>query len=799
MLEKYSVSDFLQLRKKRIAMEFKNLNDMQYKAAMHTEGPLLLLAGAGSGKTTVLINRIANIIKYGCAYTSEDVPPFLSDADCEFLEDFISNPDVNRASMADQICSVRPAAPWSIIAITFTNKAAKELKERLERAIGDQANDVWAATFHSACVRILRQNIDKLGFDKSFTIYDTTDSEKVMKETIKYLNVDEKTFSAKVVLNVIGRAKDSMKTPDVFAEEAKSDFRLAQIAKLYCEYQKRLRNANALDFDDIIMHTVMLLRDFADVREYYQNKFRYVLIDEYQDTNHAQYLLASLLAGKHGNICVVGDDDQSIYRFRGATIENILQFENQYENAVTIRLEQNYRSTKNILDVANNVIANNKGRKSKKLWTDNTSGTLPELYCAANEADEANYIAKTMLDGYASGKKWRDYAVLYRINAQSNQIETAFKRNGIPYRIIGGLKFFDRAEVKDMLSYLWVIHNPTDELRLKRIINVPSRKIGAATIEKAENIARGKGVGLFDVIKNANEYKELSKSAAQLTGFASLICNMQKLAEDKPISEMYETLVNSVGYVEMLISKNDEDAKNRIENIQELKSTLLEFESRNSENATLGAFLDEISLFTDIENYDQEADAVVMMTIHSAKGLEFPTVFLCGVEEGLFPGVRSLGIDEEIEEERRLFYVAATRARQQLHISNAASRMLFGQTSYNRPSRFVEEIPKELLQIKYSETVNVIKQGTSGASESYFKPKSRNTAYASSMSFGAKTTEKESTLNAGDRVIHKSFGKGIVVTARAVGGDVLLEIAFDDVGTKRLMYKSAAQYLKKEI
>lgn len=800
MLEKYSVSDFISLRKKRIDMEFKNLNDMQHQAVMQTEGPLLLLAGAGSGKTTVLINRIANLIRFGCAYNSQELPPFLTDADCEFLEQYIAQPDEDKSRIVDQICAVKPAAPWSIIAITFTNKAAKELKERLERAIGAQGNDVWAATFHSACVRILKRDIDKLGFDKSFTIYDTADSERVMKDVIKELNIDDKTFPAKAVLNVIGKVKDKMQSPEDFKASVTGDFRLTKIAELYALYQKRLREANALDFDDIIMHTVRLLQEHSDVREYYQNKFRYVLIDEYQDTNHSQYLLASLLAGKHGNICVVGDDDQSIYRFRGATIENILEFENQYENARTIRLEQNYRSTQNILNIANSVIANNKGRKRKKLWTDNEEGGQTKLYCAQNESDEAKYIADKMLSGYAAGKKWRDFAVLYRVNAQSNQLESAMKRNGIPYRIIGGHRFFDRAEIKDMLAYLWVIHNPADALRLKRIINVPARKIGQKTIECVDELANANGITFFEVLEKADSFPELSRSAQQLKSFAGVIKKLQTMAQSGPISAMYDELVKSVGYVEMLIAKGDDDSTARIENIQELKSNLLEFEARTEqEDKSLGAFLDEIALFTDIEQYDKEADAVVMMTIHSAKGLEFPTVFLCGVEEGVFPGIRSIGIDEEIEEERRLFYVATTRAREQLHISHASSRMLFGQTSYNRPSRFIEEIPKEYLDIAYPANVSVF-HGASESSgmKSTYQPKPKAKSSYQTSSYAPKTPVKDISFTAGDRLSHKSFGSGIVITAKPIGGDTLLEIAFDNVGTKRLLLKTAAQYLKKE-
>lgn len=794
MLEKYSVTDFLSMRRKRIELAYQHLNPMQRQAVLETEGPLLLLAGAGSGKTTVLINRIANLIRFGRAYHSDELPPFLTDEDCALLETYLESPNEEIERQVDQVCAMQPAAPWSIIAITFTNKAAKELKERLEKAIGIQANDVWASTFHSACVRILRRDIDKLGFDKSFTIYDTADSERVMKDAVKELRLEEKAFPAKAILNVIGKVKDSMMSPESFEKNVEGDYRLTKIANLYAIYQKRLKEANAMDFDDIIMHTVRLLQEFPEVREYYQNKFRYVLIDEYQDTNHAQYLLASLLAGKYENICVVGDDDQSIYRFRGATIENILEFEDQYDNAKTIRLEQNYRSTKNILDVANSVIANNQGRKSKRLWTDNAVGELPRLYCAQNESDEANFIADTILDGYAQGKKWRDFAVLYRINAQSNQVENAFKRNGVPYRIIGGLRFFDRAEIKDMLAYLWVIHNPSDTLRLKRIINVPARKIGQKTIETIDALALEQGISFFDVLERASAFPELHRSLTQLLDFTRIIRELQLSAQTMPLSQMYDELVEKSGYVHMLIAKNDDESKTRIENIQELKSNILEFEQRAEEDASLGAFLDEIALFTDIERYDGEADAVVMMTIHSAKGLEFPTVFLCGVEEGVFPGIRSFGLEEEIEEERRLFYVAVTRARQDLYITNASSRMIFGQTTYNRPSRFIEEVPRELLEKVYPSALKVAQ-----ASDITNKPKSRKPTMTSSVARPKPSAPVQTdAFRAGDRLSHKSFGPGIVITAKPVGGDILLEIAFDKVGTKRLLLKTAAQYLTKE-
>lgn len=793
MLEKISQRDFVLLRKKRIEMEYQNLNEMQRRAVLQTEGPLLLLAGAGSGKTTVLINRIANLIRFGAAANSNEVPDYINDEDYELLKSYVNAPSQDIEDRVNQICALRPAAPWSIIAITFTNKAAKELKERLERAIGTQANDVWASTFHSSCVRILRRDIDKLGFDKSFTIYDVADAERVIKDALREYSLDEKAFPRKAVLNIISRAKDKMLTPALFEKSVDGDYRLTKIAKVYNSYQRRLKAANALDFDDIIMHTVTLLQNFSDVREYYQRKFHYVLIDEYQDTNHAQYLLAATLAGGYQNFCVVGDDDQSIYRFRGATIENILQFEDQYPNANVIRLEQNYRSTVSILNVANSVIANNRGRKAKKLWTDNDSGKLPGICATQSETMEANFIADKMMEGYAKGKKWRDFAVLYRVNAQSNQIENAFKRNGIPYRIIGGLRFFDRAEVKDMLAYLWVIHNPSDTLRLKRIINVPARKIGAKTIENIDRIAIENDMSFFEVLEKAPMFPELNRSIVQLNNFTDLILRLRTASEKMPLSELYDMLVNESGYVDALMAKNEDESKTRIENIQELKSNIIEYESRD-ENASLGAFLDEVSLFTDIERYDAEADAAIMMTIHSAKGLEFPTVFLCGVEEGIFPSFRSIGQDEEIEEERRLFYVAVTRAREQLYITHASSRMLFGQTTYNRPSRFLSEIPSDCVE-------NVFESSFGHNDLGKQTPAPRRSAPPKPRVQTSSVTPKCVKLDgfrAGDRLGHKSFGKGIVVSAKPMGGDVLLEIAFDSVGTKRLMQKTAGQYLTRE-
>ncbi len=800
MLEKYTKEEFLKLRREKIEQEFSFLNDMQRKAVFKTEGPLLLLAGAGSGKTTVIINRIANIIKYGDAYNSSEILPHITDMDCEILSEYLKSGDAALSESAENICALNPAPPWSVIAITFTNKAANELKERLARAIGERADDIWASTFHSACVRILRRNIERLGFTSSFTIYDSADSERVIKDVSAELGVNDKELPARAVRSIISRAKDSMMSPSAFKKESEGNARLETIAKIYEKYQSRLRSANALDFDDIIMLTVELLSENEDILSYYQKKFKYVLVDEYQDTNHAQYLLTSLLAGGYKNICVVGDDDQSIYRFRGATIENILDFEKHFKNAETIRLEQNYRSTANILNIANSVIKNNVGRKGKNLWTDNGDGALPIIFKADNEHSEAAYIADTIISARANGANFSDCAILYRINAQSMQIENAFKRNGIPYKIIGGLRFLERMEIKDMLAYLCVIANPQDTLRLKRIINVPARKIGAKTVELVEQIATREGVSAFDVLCRANDFAELSRSATQITAFAGMIRKLREKAGSITLGELYDELVEESGYVRELVLKNDLESKTRIENIMEFKSNLVEYESR--EGASLSGFLEEIALYTDIEQYDANADCVTMMTIHSAKGLEFPTVFVCGVEEGLFPGMRSMGIDAEIEEERRLFYVAATRARTNLYLTYAVSRMMFGQTRYSKMSRFLAEIPEKYVDMKSVEPEFRVERDTEFRSESFFAsaPRRAPKKYETFAPASVPTSSVPVTnaFSVGERVVHKVFREGLVVSATPVGGDVLLEIAFDNGGTKRLLYKAAAKFLERE-
>lgn len=789
-------SRFLTARRNYIAGQFSNLNEMQKSAVLTTEGPLLLLAGAGSGKTTVLINRIQNLLCYGRGSDCNEIPSFLTEEDVSYLENLAPNAKEERA---DALCAVDPPAPWNVIAITFTNKAANELKERLTASMGEAARDVWAMTFHSACCRILRRDIDRLGFDRRFTIYDTADSERIMKEIIKEMGLDDKTFPAKAVLSKISRAKDRQLTPEKYAAVAASngDFRLEKIAKAYTEYQKRLKANNALDFDDIISLTVRLLQQFEEVRTFYQKKFRYVLVDEYQDTSHLQYLLVSLLAGGHENICVVGDDDQSIYRFRGATIENILSFEKQYKGARSIRLEQNYRSTQSILNAANGVISHNTGRKGKELWTANGQGDPITVFEAYSEGEEANFVAGQII-ALSHGQNFKDYAILYRTNAQSNALEYAFKRNGIPYRIIGGTRFFDRAEVKDMLAYLWVLNNRNDDLRLKRIINNPPRGIGAKTVEMAERLAQAEGKSLYSIISDPYTYPALERAADKLMAFVMLIESCGELLETLALPDFYDELILRTGYSDMLTMKPTEENKTRLENVHELKSSIMSYLG-NTETPSLNGFLEEIALYTDIEQYDAEADAAVMMTIHSAKGLEFPHVFLVGLEDGLFPGVRAIGEPEEMEEERRLCYVAITRAKKTLTISHARQRTLYGRTSGCIPSRFLKEIPAECvnerggIRSQQARTEQTARTRTNVLAERR-KEEYKRSAYSAVTARAGAALED---FHKGDMVQHTAFGKGMVISVMKMGGDALLEIAFDEIGTKKLMAKTASAHMKR--
>ena len=794
------ISRFIAARKRFIESNFTNLNPMQREAVLTTDGPLLLLAGAGSGKTTVLIHRILNILRFGRASDSNEVPDTITEDDVLFLESLDAPIDDFDLRRAQYLCALEPAAPWSVIAITFTNKAAAELKERLCAMLGPEADDIWAMTFHSACCRILRRDIERLGYTRSFTIYDTADSERMMKEIIRDMGLDDKTFPAKYVLSVISRQKDKMIDPSQMMEDIDNtcDYRMLHVARAYQRYQTKLKENNALDFDDIIFQTVRLLQEHEDVRTYYQRKFRYVLVDEYQDTNHMQYLLTSLLAGGYENICVVGDDDQSIYRFRGATIENILNFEKQYQGSRVIRLEQNYRSTQSILNAANAVIAHNVGRKGKRLWTANGQGDPIVVYEAADEGAEANYVAGQIITR-SKGKDFKNFAVLYRTNAQSNALEFAFKRNGIPYRVIGGMRFFDRAEVKDMLSYLCIINNRADDLRLNRIINNPPRGLGSKTIDTAVRLAQAEGKSLYSVVSDPYSYGPLEKAAGKLMQFTVIIEELAQLLDDgMSLPEFYEEVMLRSGYIAMLENKPTEENKTRLENIRELKSSIQSY-VQNAEIPTLAGFLEEIALYTDIEQYNDNDDAAVMMTMHSAKGLEFPEVFLVGFEDGLFPGMRAIGEPEEMEEERRLCYVAITRAKKKLTISHAKQRMLYGRTSAALPSRFLREIPENILVKK-------------GAVLTYQPAKSFSSAptrydYASAISriSPTKTQQPASSggksayleLNKGDMVQHTAFGKGMVLSVIKMGGDALLEIAFDQIGTKKLMAKTASAHMRK--
>ena len=736
-----------------IKKQFSHMNNMQQQAVFCTEGPLLILAGAGSGKTTVLVNRIAYILQ-------------------------------------SELCR-----PWQILAITFTNKAAGELKERICNAVPDGGSDIWAATFHSTCARILRRYGDRIGFTSHFTVYGTDDQKKLVKDILRQLNYDEKMLPVKRVINEISKAKDKMLTPQEMLKEAGYDNLKQSVAKVYEIYQSRLKTADAMDFDDMLCNTVHLFETCPDILEYYQNQFKYIMVDEYQDTNKVQYKFVSMLAAKYGNICVVGDDDQSIYKFRGATIENILSFENTFKGAKIIRLEQNYRSTQNILNAANGVISNNTMRKGKTLWTENAVGDKIEVHTSDSERDEAAFIAKTILDGVADGRKFSDFAILYRMNAQSNAIEQALSRSGIPHRVIGGRRFYDREEIRDMVAYLQVINNPHDDIRLSRIINVPKRGIGATTLEKAGEIAAGLGESIYSVIKDADVYPQLTRAATKLKGFVALIDGLIEAEQsgDYSLAELYNLILEHTDYEKYLKTEKD-NPDVRIENIEELSSNIIKFEEDYAEEASLSNFLEEISLQTDIDNYDAEADSSVMMTLHSAKGLEFPVVFIAGMEENVFPSIATMMNPDELNEERRLAYVGITRAKEKLYITKAKSRMLMGHTSYNKVSRFVNEIPPELLEYTgerktfasangfstSASRVNIGAGSSFGTGSKYTQNKSFNT-------FTKPAVKSGTVYKKGDCVFHKVFGKGMIMKTEKMGNDTMLEVAFDKAGTKTLM------------
>ena len=688
-------SEYLALRDQYIEARFTKLNPMQRQAVFTTEGPLLILAGAGSGKTTVLVNRIANIIRFGSAHGSKELARPVTEQDLNDLRTAVAaGRDLPRETA---YLAVRPARPWNVLAITFTNKAAGELKERLRAMLGETlGGDVFASTFHSACVRFLRRDAERIGFPKSFTIYDSDDQQRVIKQIYKDLMIDDKFLPVKSAVSQISSFKDKLLSAEDIASEAPRDTKAALISKIYATYAARLKKAGAMDFDDLIYHTVKLLQNDEEARRYYQDKFKYVVVDEYQDTSIAQFNLVRLLAGGSNNVCVVGDDDQSIYKFRGATIENILNFEQVFKGAKTIRLEQNYRSTSNILNAANSVIKNNAGRKGKTLWTQNGDGEKVHHYTASNEQDEASHLADIIGEHLREGAHLRDHAVLYRMNAQSNPIETYFARAGIPYRIVGGQRFFDRKEVKDINSYLAVIVNPRDDVRLRRIINEPARKIGATTIEKIGDLAAKNGVPMLEIIGHVREYPELQRAAAPLEKFYEMYRELCDLSVTLPLDEFAGEVVKKSGY-EAMLKAQKEEGQTRLENLGQLISSVKTYVDQNGEDATLAGFLEEVALISDLDSYDQDADSVTMMTIHSAKGLEFPYVFVVGMEDGVFPGDMARYNEEDMEEERRLCYVAITRAKKELYLSSSRSRLIFGQTRRNPPSTFLSEIDPDLL------------------------------------------------------------------------------------------------------
>lgn len=718
----------------------RGLNDMQRQAVMTTEGPLLVLAGAGSGKTTVLVNRLAYIL------------------------------------------AEKKVSPYRVLAITFTNKAANEMKQRTKNKVGEIADNMWISTFHSMCVRILRTCIDMIGYSSSFVIYDTQDQKTLIKECMKDLGIDEKAIDPKSVIGEISNAKDNLQTPEIYEGLASGDYRLRRIAKVYSLYQSRLKKNNALDFDDLIFKTIEVFSEYPDVLEKFQDKFQYIMVDEYQDTNNAQFMLVSMLSQKHRNLCVVGDDDQSIYKFRGANIENILGFETVFSDAKVIKLEQNYRSTQNILDAANAVIANNKGRKGKKLWTENKSGTKISSYIAETDHAEAEHIIKCIRKSKDEGRNYSDFAVLYRMNAQSRVIEEKLIREGMPYKVLAGLRFYDRKEIKDMIAYLRVLYNPADDVSLARIINEPKRGIGNTTLDKAHVIAEENNTSLFDIISHADSYPALARAEKKLLEFSKLLEELMETSKSMKISDLLDRIMSDTGYMAVLEALREVEGTSRIENLKELKSVVAEYESDEGNDPTLAGFLERVSLVSDIDKFDPDEDAVILMTIHSAKGLEFPVVFLPGLEEGLFPGQRVMEA-EDIEEERRLCYVAITRAKEELYISRAERRMMFGKTMYQPASRFVKEIPSEYLIEEKSKSsgVNII---------------SNLGFYSTPKKVVAPPVMSETEMfNAGDRIRHKKFGEGTVISSEQFGRDFKLEVVFD-TGEKKILMAAFAKLEK---
>ena len=765
--------EFCKLRDTYIEKQFGRLNEMQRAAVFTTSGPLLILAGAGSGKTTVLVNRIANLIRFGSAHGSSWTPREVTEDDVKALRTALMT-GTDAPGWLDGMLRKDAVRSWNVMAITFTNKAAGELKERLRNMLGgEEGDEVFASTFHSACVRILRRWAEEIGYPRSFTIYDTDDSQRVMKTVYKELSVDDKFFPVKSAINQMSRWKDQLVSPAEALQTPAKDTKGALAARVYAAYEKKLKEAGAFDFDDLIYQTVQLLAEHKEARDFYQNKYRYLLVDEYQDTSVAQFRLVSLLTGPEKNICVVGDDDQSIYRFRGATIENILNFERVYPGTKTIRLEQNYRSTSNILNAANCVIQHNTERKGKTLWTQNGEGDKVQVYTAENEQDEASHIADIIGQHLREGGHLADHAVLYRMNAQSAPLESYFTRAGIPHKIVGGQRFNDRKEVKDIHSYMSIVANPRDDVRLRRIINEPARKIGATTIDVIADLAGQEGVSMLEIIRHADQYAKLSRAIAPLYKFYQIYERLQDSLENKTLDEFASDVIEITGYKAMLeadAAKGHEDAADRLQNLGQLVNNVKNYCDQQGEEASLEGYLEDIALISDIDNYNESADQVVLMTIHSAKGLEFPYVFLIGMEEGVFPSEMSKYSEADLEEERRLAYVGITRAKKELYISNSVTRMLYGRTQRNEPSRFLREIEPEYLEetrspvleqrsrlggwgSSYSDTVPGGASGYSGAS-GWGRGSS---SYGGSTGYGNRSGYLNREYNAGES---RGFGSG---------------------------------------
>ncbi len=775
-----SNDSYIELKQTALKQYFSRMNEMQQEAVFTVNGPLLVLAGAGSGKTTVIVNRIVNMINFGNAFF--DTARKGSDFDVEFLKSYINGETDDVDGLRDAV-AVNPVRPWNILAITFTNKAAAELKERLNAVLGEEALNINASTFHSACVRILRQEIDRIGYGRDFTIYDSDDAQRLVKAVMSELEISEKNFPPRSVLSEISFAKNRMISPEMMKNDAGGDFRKKVIARIYAHYCSRLKDSNALDFDDILLLTVKIFEEFPDALEKFRNRYKYIMVDEYQDTNQVQFRLVSLLSAEHKNLCVVGDDDQSIYKFRGADITNILSFEKQFDGSKVIRLEQNYRSTQTILDAANSVISNNEGRKPKLLWTKGAKGEKVYWYKACDENDEAQFVASEILKHYKETGKYGNNAVLYRMNAQSNIIERSFIKSGIPYRVYGGMRFYDRKEIKDVTAYLSFLNNPNDMLRLKRIINEPKRGIGDATVTVLEEISRDLKLSPLEVMRNSSDYPPLSKKSAVLKAVEEIFDDLIEKADTIPLDEFLDEVLDKTGYMAYLKSMGEEGTS-RIENVDELHSTIASYVNE-AEEPTLSGFLEEVALYTEADRDSGLDDKVTLMTIHSAKGLEYDNIYVVGMEEGIFPGFRSMDSLEELEEERRLAYVAITRAKKHLYISSAAQRMLYGQTQRNLTSRFIKEIGSEFIE-KHDNTIALKKMDKSDDTVTSVHSSSLQQQLARNRT---KQTAKNENVefNVGDRVIHNIFGEGVVISAQKITNDSMLEIAFDKVGTKKIM------------